>query len=434
MDTISWQHPTTGQTVTFQDCRPAPAEPEPVRFLTAKDVAGHEARHAAAGLLMGMRVIEARADIPTTKAAGQVLWDSREDGVDVRDAMVMLLVGPLGDPSMEIPWPPAWPLDPNSRYWDSARLAEYAASIALTEHGYNKLCGDARRLSADPTFKDLEHTLAVLLENMVTLTEPMLADLRDMVTGNFGTKGATAVLLHKSFDMTTGDTGDAGTFTATVAVFGNVDRGNDRIMPGAFDKTLAKWRESGDPIPVIFNHNWGSPDAHIGVVDEARETDKGLWVKGTLDVEDNPVARQVHKLMARRSLKEFSFGYDVPVGGSRKARDGATELHEIDLAEVGPTLKGMNPSTELHSVKSAVLATDPNRPTADELRHRSLRVAAEVLIDSLDLAPREPERRVPTVKELNAQCRELGLPTLPDREAQERADVERTLYRAWFGR
>jgi hypothetical protein len=60
--------------------------------------------------------------------------------------------------------------------------------------------------------------------------------------------------------------------------------------------------------------------------------------------------------MQRRSIKEFSFGYDVPAGGRRTADDGANELVEIDLVEIGPTLKGMNPSTELHGVKSAGIA------------------------------------------------------------------------------
>jgi hypothetical protein len=90
------------------------------------------------------------------------------------------------------------------------------------------------------------------------------------------------------------------------------------------------------------------------VVDKAIETQQGLLVKGRLDVEDNPVAKQVHRLMMRRSLKEFSFGYSVPKGGEKRAKDGAMDLTEIEIAEVGPTLKGMNPATELHSVKSAI--------------------------------------------------------------------------------
>jgi HK97 family phage prohead protease len=163
-------------------------------------------------------------------------------------------------------------------------------------------------------------------------------------------------MLHKSFPYEFKKLDDSGTFEATVAVFGNVDKGGDRIMPGAFEKSLAQWEASGDPIPVIFNHDWGTPDAHIGVVDKAIETQQGLLVKGRLDVEDNPVAKQVHRLMMRRSLKEFSFGYSVPKGGEKRAKDGAMDLTEIEIAEVGPTLKGMNPATELHSVKSAIEA------------------------------------------------------------------------------
>jgi hypothetical protein len=68
--------------------------------------------------------------------------------------------------------------------------------------------------------------------------------------------------------------------------------------------------------------------------------------------------------MSRRSLKEFSFGYSVPSGGERKADDGAIELIELDLYEVGPTLKGMNPATELHAVKSTYAMRVPSERSA----------------------------------------------------------------------
>jgi HK97 family phage prohead protease len=209
-------------------------------------------------------------------------------------------------------------------------------------------------------------------------------------------------MLHKTFDLleTKTDT-QAGTFEATVAVFGNIDRGGDRIMPGAFTKTLQAWKDSGDPIPVILSHQWDNPMAHIGVVQDAKETDKGLWVKGTLDIADNDVARQVHKLMARRSLKEFSFGYEVPKGGEKRAKDGANDLLEVTLAEVGPTLKGMNQATELHSVKSAL---DGGTPDADELREKTKRVEREAEQDRLPDVPEPepvaPEPEIDVVKEL----------------------------------
>lgn len=168
-------------------------------------------------------------------------------------------------------------------------------------------------------------------------------------------------MLHKSFGLTEVKAdGQTGEFTATVAVFNNIDLGGDRILPGAFAKSLQKWRAAGDPIPIIWNHDSDNPMAHIGVANpqDVIETANGLLVKGTLDVQDNDYARQVHRLMKRRSLKEFSFGYRVPKGGEKRASDGANDLTEIDLIETGPTLKGLNPVTELHSVKSMLRKQD----------------------------------------------------------------------------
>jgi HK97 family phage prohead protease len=176
---------------------------------------------------------------------------------------------------------------------------------------------------------------------------------------------------HKSFTLLeTKADGDAGEFTALVSTFGNVDRVGDRILPGAYTKTLVRWRASGDPIPIILSHKWDDPMAHIGVADpqEVRETPRGLLLKGRLDIEDNPVAKQVHKLMQRRSLKEFSIGYSVPSGGESLAKDGANEISEIELVEAGPTLKGIDPKTELRGVKAA-LGVEP--PSEQDLRRRS---------------------------------------------------------------
>jgi uncharacterized protein len=204
---------------------------------------------------------------------------------------------------------------------------------------------------------------------------------------------------------------DEGTFEALVAVFGNVDRGGDRIVPGAFKDTLAKWSASGDPIPVIFNHAWSDAHAHVGVVDQAMETPKGLLVKGKLDVSDNDVARQVYKLMKRRTLKEFSFGYEVPKGGEKRAKDGANELLAIDLVEVGPTLKGMNDSTELLAVKSALVADAAPDPEA--LRREATRVERELEAQRLPELPDndDPVKNLPTVrageKQLASMTREL---------------------------
>lgn len=154
-----------------------------------------------------------------------------------------------------------------------------------------------------------------------------------------------------------------GTFEAIVSVFGNVDLGGDRVMPGAFTRTLSAWKESGDRIPVIWSHDWDDPMSHIGYVDQAEERAEGLWVKGVLDVDNNPRAAYVARLLKERRVREFSFGYfaddftvvDDPDYGSVR------ELRSIDLFEVGPTLLGMNPETVLLEAASAVSGSKAGR-------------------------------------------------------------------------
>ena len=77
------------------------------------------------------------------------------------------------------------------------------------------------------------------------------------------------------------------------------------------------------------------------------ETDRGLHVRYRLD--DTPIARQVYRLLKERRVREHSFAYDVV--RARPGEDGTNELLELDIIEVGPTLKGANPATELLSVR-----------------------------------------------------------------------------------
>src|SRR6476620_11263863 len=98
---------------------------------------------------------------------------------------------------------------------------------------------------------------------------------------------------------------EEGTFEAIVSVFGNVDAQGDEVVRGAFDATLAKWKASGDPTPVVWSHQHIDPHAYIGSVEDAAETDEGLWVKAKLDL-DTPNGAQVHRLLRARRIKQFS--------------------------------------------------------------------------------------------------------------------------------
>lgn len=242
----------------------------------------------------------------------------------------------------------------------------------------------------------------------------------------------------KAFEILETKTAEgSGEFTALVSVFGNVDHVGDRMVHGAFKNTLNQWRKSGDPIPVILSHSWDDPMAHIGVADpnQVMETNRGLVVKGTLDIEDNPVAKQVHKLMKRRSLKEFSFGYTVPDGGEETSDDGAMDVTEVSLIEVGPTLKGANPSTELLAVKSAMGVEEQEATDSTELRRRTFEGSSDykpteednALLDEV-LAKREAlaasEEKLAAAEEraqaAEGQVEELAMAGVPSEEELRR--------------
>lgn len=152
-----------------------------------------------------------------------------------------------------------------------------------------------------------------------------------------------------------------GQFEALVSVFDVKDSYGDVVRPGAFVESLAKWKASGNPIPVIWSHRYADAINHIGYVldvDERTVGDKsGLWVKGQLDTGDTPedvVARKVAKLFKGRRVTQFSFSYEVKESAIAKSEEWGQyyELRKLDLYEVGPTLIGANSDTELLAAKA----------------------------------------------------------------------------------
>lgn len=174
-----------------------------------------------------------------------------------------------------------------------------------------------------------------------------------------------------------------GTFSAVVAAYGNVDRMGDRVVEGAFDASLTEWQKKGEPIPIILAHEWNNPFAHVGYVDPYKMKSVpgvGLVVEeGHLDIEDNPTAAQVYRLMERKQLSQFSFGYTIPKGGMTKALDGAFDLKQLNLVEVGPCLRGVNDKTQLLSIKAQLDAEE--RELTVEERMSRLEARFDAVVD-----------------------------------------------------
>lgn len=131
-----------------------------------------------------------------------------------------------------------------------------------------------------------------------------------------------------------------GIIEAYVSIFNNVDHANDVIIKGAFSETLKRKMPK-----VVWSHDWQEV---IGKVIEAREDDKGLYVKIQL-VLDVQRAAEVYALIKAGAVDEFSIGYSIDESEIRD--DGVKVLKVLTVYEVSPVLVGCNPKTEVVSVK-----------------------------------------------------------------------------------
>ncbi|MFJ3030954.1 HK97 family phage prohead protease [Rothia terrae] len=152
----------------------------------------------------------------------------------------------------------------------------------------------------------------------------------------------------KEFDGSAG----AGTFTGYASVFNNVDSYGDKVIPGAFTKSLASYGEAGANIPCYWSHQMSDPMMCIGWTKSAVEDEHGLLVEVQLDL-DNPNAAQAHKLIKAGVVNQMSFAYEVLDFAEARSEDEGwyCELRELKIFEVSLVQVGANQSTELLDVK-----------------------------------------------------------------------------------
>lgn len=147
-----------------------------------------------------------------------------------------------------------------------------------------------------------------------------------------------------------------GTFEAIVSATGNKDYAGDIMEPGCFEKTLAEWVLKSRPIPVVWSHQFTDPFSILGKYIEQEEIDAGLRMKGELNLSWEK-ARHVHELMKEELIVEFSISgkvrdYEWIEDDDEDSWWPGMRVKDIDLWEAGPCFRGMNPETELISVKA----------------------------------------------------------------------------------
>lgn len=97
-------------------------------------------------------------------------------------------------------------------------------------------------------------------------------------------------------------------FKGYASTFGNIDRGGDRVKQGAFIDTINEIKASGDPLPVLWQHDSWTP---VGIYVDMLEDSKGLFIHGIMPKDDDFVKGRVIPQMRVGSVRKMSIGYSV---------------------------------------------------------------------------------------------------------------------------
>ena len=170
---------------------------------------------------------------------------------------------------------------------------------------------------------------------------------------------------------------EKGIVETIISVTGIVDEVKDRIMPGAYAKTLAKRKPKG-----VWSHDWDAPVSKTIGVKELMPNDPSLpkvmpngepWpkeagalaVKTQFNLETQRGREAYADVVFFGDEQEWSIGYNVPVGGAKiDSKSGVREISTLELYEYSPVLFGAMPLARTTSVKDAQLAMKQLRGSA----------------------------------------------------------------------
>lgn len=147
---------------------------------------------------------------------------------------------------------------------------------------------------------------------------------------------------------------DDGEFSGYANVFNVVDRGGDRVLPGAFAKDLPRFLTEGF---ISWGHDWGQM---VAMPTEAREDDHGLFLRAKFH--STEAAQEKRTITAERLnaglSMGLSIGYDT-VDSETVTEDGARvrNLKELVVFETGLVAVPMNQLSTITAIKGGGLGS-----------------------------------------------------------------------------
>ncbi|MDA7424674.1 HK97 family phage prohead protease [Thalassococcus lentus] len=127
------------------------------------------------------------------------------------------------------------------------------------------------------------------------------------------------------------------------SLFGACDQGGDVVARGAYTRSLKALSDDGRAVKMLWQHDPAQP---IGIWDEVREDERGLYVKGRLlDMVEK--GREAAALIAAGAIDGLSIGYRTVK--STKNEKGQRLLQDLELWEVSLVTFPMLPSARVAS-------------------------------------------------------------------------------------
>jgi len=137
------------------------------------------------------------------------------------------------------------------------------------------------------------------------------------------------------------------------SIFGNVDSYGDRVVKGAFKKTIRERGPKGsNQVKFLWNHN--PMEIPVGVITELKEDDIGLYYEAR--ILRTPKGDELLEAVREGAINRNSFGYSIIKAKTAEAEDfngeEVQDLHELKLYEISPVNWPANEDATLMGAKS----------------------------------------------------------------------------------
>lgn len=196
---------------------------------------------------------------------------------------------------------------------------------------------------------------------------------------------------------------EQGTFSGYGAVYGNKDSYGDIIVKGAFDNYLSG--HSAKEVKLLWQHDSKQP---IGVYDEVRSDENGLFVKGRLLINEIEKAKEAFALLKAGAISGLSIGFSINKNGA-EMKDGNFYLKDLSLWEISVVTFPANDKANVNAVKSIRDFEGFLRDVGGYSSSQAKRIAAQgykAIEGQRDVDEQEAEALLASLKSLNQTIKE----------------------------